>query len=140
MSLPWSKPGLFCHFSSLSSSPVCLVQETISRQRLHLRCTSKAKKGRSAAPILAAIHHILKLFLEPKKHITHFILLLVKEELVANTKRATCETCQLLVSSCQELCHLSSHQRSASYKNLDRAGLASPRDSDGARISTLKTV
>lgn len=85
--LPWSKLGLFFHFSSLSSS-VCPVQETISRQCLHLCCTSKAKQGRSAAPILAALHHILKLFLEPKKHITHFILLLVKEELVANSKKS----------------------------------------------------
>ena len=64
------------------------MRETISRQCLHLCCTSKAKQARRAAPILAALHHILKLFLEPKKHITHFILLLVKEELVANSKKS----------------------------------------------------
>lgn len=50
--------------------------------------TSKAKQAKSAARILAALHHILKLFLEPKKHITHFILLLVKEDLVANSKKS----------------------------------------------------
>lgn len=60
-----------------------------------------------------------------------------KTSWLLTAKRATCETCQLLVSSCQELCHLSSHWRSASYKNLDCAGLASPRNSDGARVMFL---
>lgn len=82
--LNWgSFPTFFC-----LSFPVSPLQETILRWCLHLCLSSKAKQGRSASPILAHLHHILRLFFAPKKHIIHFILLLVKEELVANSKKS----------------------------------------------------